>query len=80
MKCLSEEEGKVLKEHASRIRSLEEEVKVAQQLVKDEYAVAKSHGLDAKAIRQAIKELGDDRAQIEMFRDTVDVYKSAIAG
>lgn len=70
-----------LKGFAERISSLEEEKAGVVERIAEEYAAAKSSGLDPKALRKAIKELAqeEDKRQLTLqFEIECDLYRDAL--
>lgn len=61
-----------------RIERAREEVKDAQEGVKEIYAEAKAHGFDAKVIRELIKRRAADPSKLAEFEELLALYESNI--
>lgn len=61
-----------------RIERAREEVKEAQEGVKEIYAEAKAHGFDAKVIRELIKRRATDPDKLAEFEELLAMYENAV--
>lgn len=64
--------------HIEKIENLEEERSQTSELIKDQFAVAKSEGFDPKVMKIVLKLRKADSADIEEQEQILDVYKSAL--
>jgi uncharacterized protein (UPF0335 family) len=67
-----------LKAIIERIERAKEEVKEAQEGVKEIYAEAKAHGFDAKVIRELIKRRATDPSKLAEFEELLVMYENAV--
>ena len=67
-----------LRSFIERIERLEEEKKGLAQDIRDVYAEAKAMGFEPKAIRQIVKERGQDRQERDEFEAILDTYRAAL--
>ena len=61
-----------------RIERAREEVKDAQEGVKEIYAEAKANGFDAKVIRELIKRRAADPSKLAEFEELLAMYENAV--
>ena len=69
-----------LADYIARIESLTEEKAEVAERIKAEYAAAAGDGFDKKALRQLVKERAADGDKTIGLRETVEVYRKALAG
>lgn len=67
-----------LKNFASRINNVEEEIEARVEDIKEIFKEAKDEGFDTKILRKALKLLKMDRTKREEERELVDLYVSRI--
>ena len=67
-----------LRSFVERIERLEEEKKGLAQDIRDVYGEAKAMGFDTKALRQIVKERGQDAGIRDEFEAILDTYRAAL--
>lgn len=67
-----------LKSFVERIERLEEEKGGLAEDIREVYAEAKAFGFDTKAVRQIIKERGQDKDERDEFEAILDTYRAAL--
>ena len=67
-----------LRSFIERIERLEEEKKALANDIRDVYGEAKAMGFDAKALRQIVRERGQDANERDEFEAILDTYRAAL--
>jgi uncharacterized protein (UPF0335 family) len=67
-----------LRSFVERIERLEEERKTLAGDIRDVYGEAKAMGFDTRALRQIVRERGQDAAALGEFEAILDTYRAAL--
>ena len=67
-----------LRSFIERIERLEEEKTALASDIRDVYGEAKAMGFDAKALRQIVRERGQDVNERDEFEAILDTYRAAL--
>lgn len=71
-------ESKVLVQHIERIEGSIADAKDASEVVKDNYALAKSDGFDVPALKAVIRRRAIEREKLELHDSMVELYEGAL--